>query len=256
MAAAYVGTFTAAEAGSAVASITTGSRTSTASTLIVAIAASWNDTSSTVNATLSDNQSNSFTESVTHHAGIPGSHEDLTLSYNPPSGTRGAGHTVTTSYSPSAFGSVGAFEFSGIATAPTVATGTANSAGGGSTDTDTTAAVSVTPGAGTHLAIAAVSPFQSPQPTVSLGTWTDGVATSGGYWDGNFDGSTVFCAHKVSCPASTAQTANFNYTSGCRWLGVMATFAEAVAADTQEWRGSYPFAKLRSTPSLMYSPCR
>jgi hypothetical protein len=39
------------------------------------------------------------------------------------------------------------------------------------------------------------------------------------------------------------------------WQGYLA-FGSAPSTDTQEWRGSYPPARLTANPSVMYAPCQ
>lgn len=129
----FTGAIVAAAAG------TTSSRTTTAGTLITGSGAHFRATTAPTSVAITDNQSNSYTD-VESSTGL----FRMSLGYNIPSGgTRGAGHTVTSTASGgtgTSGSSVGAQEWNGIDSSPTVATNN-------QTDASNTAhSISVSPG--------------------------------------------------------------------------------------------------------------
>lgn len=134
MTASLLGTFTAAEGAG---NLTTGSRTSTSGTLITAHAVAW-DTPSRPTITLSDNKSNSYTQTDLAYGA---SADQMAMAYNA-AGTRGASHTVSATFSAGVNGcSLVACEWDGVASSPTVVTNT------GTNTAASTIGVSVTAGA-------------------------------------------------------------------------------------------------------------
>jgi len=119
MAAALLGVWTAAEGSGA---LTLSARTSTSGSLITVTPGVWPGVGANSLATPTDNKSNTYTEAgeINLDNTESGQNGYASIAYNLPSGTRGTSHTISEADNGS--NSLGAQEWSGIATSPTVAT--------------------------------------------------------------------------------------------------------------------------------------
>lgn len=148
MAATFVGAWTSGDAGGA---ITLAARTSTAGNLIVVAQGIWNTVTGTTVPVPTDNQGNSYATNATQVGnGSGSSFVDCQIAYNQ-GGTRAASHTISMTDGPgNTVNSMSATEWSGVASSPTVVTGT-------NTGSGTTPSVSCSP-ASASLVVGAVVP--------------------------------------------------------------------------------------------------
>ena len=135
---ALIGTWSAAESSG---SITLAARTTTSGSLITVAAGGWVSSGSTSLPICTDAHSNTYVEpagDLDCDSGTPNAR--ITLQYNAGAGTRGSGHTITNAFTGFASNALGAHEWSGVETSPTVVSGT-------NTGTSTTPSGSVSVGA-------------------------------------------------------------------------------------------------------------
>lgn len=211
MAASLLGTFGAAEANSN--TVTSGSRTTTAGSLVCAHCAKWNATNNALS-TATDNKSNTFTNQVEiGFSGGAGDFPKINLCWNL-AGTRGATHTVTHTEASTASDhtSIGGSEWDGIAASPAVSSTT-------NTGTSATPSVTLTPGA-TSLMVAgmgyggAASTFAVTGPTLAV------IEI-----DENSDQQDQCVGYKASASGST--TLNFTIAASRLWGALVVAFEEA-----------------------------
>src|SRR5262245_61157939 len=132
-------------------------------------------------------------------------------------GTGGTSFQITVTWSTNSAGCIGGMEYSGVATSPTVASGTNNGS-------STTPSVSVTPGS-TALCLAMMS-----YNTIST---TIAVSATGGFTevleiDENNDREAISIAEKIDVTGS--QTCNWTLGSTTTWTAGAASFTAPAAA--------------------------
>jgi hypothetical protein len=207
MPASLLGTFTAAEGAGA---LTTGTRTTVSGSLITAQGAVWATTSGPTVPTPTDSKSNAYTDDVEIGNGAGSSWLDIQISHNI-GGTRGASHSV--SLADTNVQSLTACEWSGVASSPTIATGT-------NTGTSTTPSGSVSP-ASASLVVGAMAPDYGLSATMSVTNGTEAIEA---------DENNTHQAHGVAykTAASGATTIAWSHTGpSSPWAVVLASFTEA-----------------------------
>jgi hypothetical protein len=199
--------------------VTLAGRTSTTGNLIVVGQAIWNTVTGTTIPAPTDNKANSYATNHTQVGnGSGSSFVDAGIAYNM-GGTRGASHTISQADGPgSTVNSLSATEWSGIATSPTVTTGT-------NTGSGTTPSVSASPGS-SSLMVAVVVPDYGTGVTHDI--TADAPATRRATAD--LDNTNQAHAQASRESVSGATTINFTLTHTGAWAAVAAAWTEAASA--------------------------
>jgi hypothetical protein len=214
MAMALVGTFTAAEGTG---NLTTGSRTTTAGNMITGHAAGFEDGGSGKAIAITDNKSNAFTEPNELEFTDAGDAVNIAMAYNLPTGTRGASHTLTATFS----GGTGvgdghtfvAHEWSGIADVPTVVS---------ATNTGTGTAVSASATAAAASGYIAMMAYAGSSTTFAVNGSTQASET-----DENSDFQAQGVAYRTGL--SGANSVAWTLAASRVWGALVSTFTEIAA---------------------------
>lgn len=214
MAAALVGTFTAAEGAGA---LTTGSRTTTAGNFLTGHAGLYNFGGAPSTNTISDNKSNTFT-AITQFGQTSGSdNTSIRVAHNA-GGTRGTSHTISCTDSGSANTLTG-HEWSGIATSPTVTSATG-------TGTSTSASASITPGA-VSLVLGTMAYMGTATTFAETGGASLGVEV-----DENSDFQAFGTAYKTAQASGASTSIAWTLAASRLWLAVVIAVQEAAGTST------------------------
>jgi hypothetical protein len=155
----------------------------------------------------------------------------------------GAGHTVTCSPGSSQFCSISFGEYSGVATSSPAEAAGASDVTGNSVSANPGA---VNPASANDLYYSACTHAGSGITFTAAASWTRRTNL------GDAGGSKMpLCTTEII--ASGSQTGTITLSGTAQWAAIVATFqAGAAAADTREWGGSYPMARLMTRPNVMY----